>query len=132
MCVANSARSQMAEGLARRRFGIRADVASGGSSQMRPNPYSIEAMSELGIDITGHASKSVDGMNAADFDFVITLCAEEICPWLPGTTKRLRWLIDDPESDDPTLTPEDMRKRLAQARDVMSTKLAEFEAEHLN
>lgn len=132
LCVANSARSQMAEGLARHRFGKRAEVASAGSAPTRPNPYAIEAMAELGIDITGHTSKSVDGMNAADFDFVITLCAEEICPWLPGATQRLHWPIDDPASDDPSLTPEDMRKRFAQARDIIHSKLAEFETEHLH
>lgn len=132
LCVANSARSQMAEGLARHRFGKRADVASAGSVPTRPNPYAIEAMAELGIDITGHTSKSVDGMNAADFDFVITLCAEEICPWLPGATQRLHWPIDDPASDDPSLTPEDMRRRFARARDIIHAKLAEFEADHLS
>jgi len=132
LCVANSARSQMAEGLARHRFGKRADVASAGSMPTKPNPYAIEAMAELGIDITGHTSKSVDGMNAGDFDYVITLCAEEVCPWLPGTTKRLHWPIDDPASDDPALTPDDMRKRFARARDIIHAKLTEFEAEHLS
>ncbi|KDA00892.1 arsenate reductase ArsC [Hyphomonas oceanitis] len=132
LCVANSARSQMAEGLARHRFGNRAEVASAGSMPTKPNPYAIEAMAGLGIDITGHTSKSVDGMNAGDFDYVITLCAEEVCPWLPGTTQRLHWPIDDPASDDPTLTPDDMRKRFARARDIIHAKLAEFEAEHLS
>jgi arsenate reductase len=129
LCVANSARSQMAEGLARHRFGDRAVVASAGSMPTRPNPYAIEAMAERGIDITTHTSKSVDGMNAGDFDFVITLCAEEVCPWLPGTTKRLHWPIDDPASDDPALTPDDMRKRFAVARDLIDARLAAFEAE---
>lgn len=132
LCVANSARSQMAEGLARHRFGKRADVASAGSVPTRPNPYAIEAMAELGIDITGHTSKSVDGMNAADFDFVITLCAEEICPWLLGATQRLHWPIDNPASDDPYLSPEDMRRRFARARDIIHAKLSEFEADHLS
>jgi arsenate reductase len=132
LCVANSARSQMAEGLARHRFGNRAEVASAGSVPTKPNPYAIEAMAELGIDITGHTSKSVDGMNAGDFDYVITLCAEEVCPWLPGKTQRLHWPIDDPASDDPTLTPDDMRKRFARARDIIHAKLTEFEVEHLS
>lgn len=131
LCVANSARSQMAEGLARHRFGKRAEIASAGSRPTRPNPYAIEAMAEIGIDITGHTSKSVDGMNAGDFDYVITLCAEEVCPWLPGTTRRLHWPIDDPASDDPALTPDDMRKRFARARDIIDAKLSEFEAEYL-
>lgn len=132
LCVANSARSQMAEGLARHRFGKRAEVASAGSMPTKPNPNAVHAMAELGIDITSHTSKSVDGMNAGDFDYVITLCAEEVCPWLPGTTQRLHWPIDDPASDDPTLTPDDMRKRFAKARDIIHAKLAEFEAEHFS
>ncbi len=129
LCVANSARSQMAEGLARHRFGDRAMVASAGSKPTQPNPYAIQAMAERGIDITSQTSKSVDGMNAADFDYVITLCAEEVCPWLPGTTRRLHWPIDDPASDDPALTPAEMRGRFAAARDIIDAKLAAFESE---
>lgn len=128
LCVANSARSQMAEGLARRRFGSRADVASAGSMPTRPNPYAIEAMAAQGIDISGHTSKSVDDMKAADFDYVITLCAEEVCPYLPGTVKRLHWPIDDPASDDLSLTPEELRERFASARDKIDRRLAIFEA----
>lgn len=126
LCVANSARSQMAEGLARQRFQDRAVVASAGSAPTNPNPYAIEAMATIGIDITGHSSKSVDDMSAADFDYVITLCAEEVCPWLPGTTTRLHWPIDDPASDDPNLTTDDMRARFATARDLIDAKLATF------
>lgn len=128
LCVANSARSQMAEGLARHRFGERAEVASAGSKPTQPNPYAIAAMAGSGIDISNHESKSVDGMNAGDFDYVITLCAEEICPWLPGTAKRLHWPIDDPASDDRRLTPEDFRARFASARDSIDMRLAIFEA----
>lgn len=128
LCVANSARSQMAEGLARHRFGSRAEVASAGSEPTKPNPYAIEAMAAQGIDITGHTSKSVDGMNAEDFDYVITLCAEEVCPYLPGTVKRLHWPIDDPASDDPELTPDDFHERFASARDKIDMRLAIFEA----
>lgn len=124
LCVANSARSQMAEGLARRRFGDRAEVASAGSQPTVPNPFAIEAMADIGIDISAHTSKPVEGMNAADFDYVITLCAEEVCPWLPGTTNRLHWPIDDPASDDPNLTPEDFRARFAAARDRIDMRLA--------
>jgi len=128
LCVANSARSQMAEGLARHLFGNRAEVQSAGSSPTKPNPYAIEAMAEAGIDITAHTSKSVDGMNAADFDYVITLCAEEVCPWLPGSTQRLHWPIDDPASDDPSLTPDVLRARFARARDIIRARLVEFDA----
>ena len=128
LCVANSARSQMAEGLARARFGARIEVASAGSMPTQPNPYAIEAMDAVGINITGHTSKSVDGMNAADFDYVVTLCAEEVCPYLPGTTTHLHWPIDDPASDDPSLTADDFRARFAAARDKIDMRLAIFEA----
>lgn len=128
LCVANSARSQMAEGLARKRFGDRAHIASAGSRPTKPNPYTVEAMAEIGIDISGHSSKSVDGMNAADFDYVITLCAEEICPAIPGSINRLHWPIDDPASSDPSLTAEDFRKRFAAARDNIDMRIAVLEA----
>jgi arsenate reductase len=131
LCIANSARSQMAEGLARHRLGAQATVASAGSEPTKPNPYAIEAMAEIGIDITGHESKSVEDMAAADFDYVITLCADEVCPALPGTTQRLHWPIDDPASDDPTLSPDTMRKRFAQARDIIHAKLSDFESRYL-
>ena len=130
LCVANSARSQMAEGLARHRFGSRAEVASAGSMPTKPNPYAIDAMAAVGIATTGHTSKSVADMNAGDFDYVITLCAEEVCPYLPGTTQRLHWPIDDPASHDPALTPDDFRIRFARARDIIDGKLAAFAAEH--
>lgn len=128
LCVANSARSQMAEGLARQRFGDRAEIASAGSRPTRPNPFAIEAMAERGIDISGHTSKSVDALNAADFDYVITLCAEEVCPYLPGKTTRLHWPIADPASDDTSLTAETMRARFATARDQIDARLGVFEA----
>ena len=124
LCVANSARSQMAEGLARDLFGGRATVMSAGSAPSRVNPYAIEAMAELGIDITGQHSKSVDGIDPEGLDLVITLCAEEVCPVLPGRVQRLHWPIADPASSDPTLMPEDFRARFRTARDEIRARLA--------
>lgn len=126
LCVANSARSQMAEGLARHLLGPGAEIMSAGSAPTRPNPYAIEVMRDRGIDITGHTSKSFASLDAAAFDFVITLCAEEICPWLPGKTERLHWPIDDPASSDPALTPDDFRRRFAAARDEIESRLRAF------
>jgi arsenate reductase len=80
LCVANSARSQMAEGLARRLFGAKAEVMSAGSAPVGLNPFAVEAMAEVGIDISGHRSKSVDEIDPGSLDMVITLCAEEVCP----------------------------------------------------
>jgi arsenate reductase len=126
LCVANSARSQMAEGLARDLFGPSAEIMSAGSAPTKPNPYAIEAMAGRGIDITAHSSKSFASLDAAEFDYVITLCAEEICPWLPGKTQRLHWPIDDPASSDPALTPEDFRRRFASARDDIEARILAF------
>src|SRR5690349_7965312 len=124
LCVANSARSQMAEGLARRQFGTEVEVMSAGSRPSKVNPYAIEAMSEIGIDIRGHRSKSVDDVDAGSADLVITLCADEVCPVLPGRVKRLHWPIPDPASDDPNLTPEQMRARFRSARDNIRARIA--------
>jgi arsenate reductase len=129
LCVANSARSQMAEGLARHLLGPVADIMSAGSAPTKPNPYAIEAMADRGIDITTHTSKSFASLDAAAFDYVITLCAEEICPWLPGKTQRLHWPIDDPASSDPALTPEDLRARFAAARNEIEAKIEAFRRE---
>jgi protein-tyrosine-phosphatase/N-acetylglutamate synthase-like GNAT family acetyltransferase len=123
LCVANSARSQMAEGLARRLFGGRVAVASAGSRPARVNPYAIEAMAELGIDLAGHRSKSVDELAREDVARVITLCAEEVCPeWLGGAT-RLHWPIEDPATDDPSVTPAELRARFRRAREELLRRL---------
>jgi len=100
LCVANSARSQMAEGLARRRFGDRVRVQSAGSRPSTVNPRAVAAMAELGIDLSAHTSKSVDAIDPASVDTVITLCAEEVCPVFLGNATRLHWPIPDPITDD--------------------------------
>ena len=84
LCVANSARSQMGEGLARSLNGRTATVQSAGSQPSRVNPNAITAMGEVGIDITSHRSKSTDEIDPASVDTAITLCAEEVCPLWPG------------------------------------------------
>lgn len=129
LCVANSARSQMAEGLARSMFGSRAVVASAGSKPSRVNPYAIEVMKEAGIDLAAHHSKSVDDIDPKDVDTVITLCAEEVCPVFLGKAQRLHWPIPDPASDDPKLTRDEMLARFRTARDTIRGKLAAFEKE---
>lgn len=124
LCVANSARSQMAEGLARQLLGKRARVQSAGSMPSQVNPYAVETMAEIGIDISGQQSKSVDTIDPASIDLVVTLCAEEVCPILPGKVKRLHWPIADPASHDPTLTPDDLRARFRTAREQISARIA--------
>ncbi|MFT3700120.1 MAG: arsenate reductase ArsC [Kofleriaceae bacterium] len=122
LCVANSARSQMAEGLARQKFGDGAAIQSAGSQPSRVNPYAIEVMQEIGIDLRTHVSKSVDTIDPATVDTVITLCAEEVCPVFLGNVRRLHWPIPDPASEQP-LPREEMLQRFRQARDSIRTKL---------
>ncbi len=126
LCVANSARSQMAEGLARQIFGKDAEVLSAGSVPTTVNPYAREAMAEVGIDISGHASKSVDSIDVSTIDLVVTLCAEEVCPVVPVRVQRLHWPIADPASNDPALTPSDLRARFRAARDQIKSKIEAF------
>lgn len=128
LCVANSARSQMAEGLARRLFGARVPVESAGSRPSRVNPYAIEAMGEVGVDLTGHHSKPVDDVDRAAVARVITLCAEEVCPVWLGAATRLHWPIPDPASDDPSLAPDELRARFRAARDEILQRLVALAA----
>lgn len=123
LCVANSARSQMAEGLARAMFGAGAVIASAGSKPSRVNPYAIEVMREAGIDLGTHRSKSVDDVDPATVDIVITLCAEEVCPVFLGQATRLHWPIPDPASDDPGLDRDELLQRFRTARDAIRAKL---------
>ena len=100
LCVANSARSQMAEGLARRRFGPNVRVQSAGSRPSRVNPYAIEVLREVGVEVAGQRSKSVDTIDPSTVGTVITLCAEEVCPLFLGQARHLHWPIEDPASED--------------------------------
>lgn len=128
LCVANSARSQMAEGLARQRFGDSMRVQSAGSQPSRVNPYAIEVMRELGVDLSGHISKSVDTIEPSSVDTVVTLCSEEVCPLFLGKATRLHWPIPDPASQDPSLSREEMLARFRRARDTIAEKLAALDA----
>ena len=98
LCTGNSARSQMAEGLLRHMGEGRFEVHSAGTMASFVRPQAIEAMREIGIDISGHRSKSVDEFAGQEFDYVITVCdnANENCPVFPGKTKRIHWSFDDP------------------------------------
>jgi arsenate reductase len=98
LCTGNSARSQMAEGLLRYDAGGRFDVESAGTAPSHVRPEAITVMRELGIDISGHRSKSVDEFNGQPFDIVITVCdhARETCPVFFGAARRLHHDFEDP------------------------------------
>jgi arsenate reductase (thioredoxin) len=98
LCVANSARSQMAEGLARHLFGDRVRVHSAGSDPAVVHPRAVEAMAAMGVDITRQWSKSVREIDVAAMDLIVTLCADEVCPVVPGRVERVHWPLADPAS----------------------------------
>jgi arsenate reductase len=132
LCVSNSARSQMAEGLARHMFGDRARCQSAGSQPSHVHPYAIEVMREVGVDLSTHISKAVDVIDSGGVDCVITLCAEQVCPVFLGQVRRLHWPIPDPASDDPALSPDVLRARFRGARDTIRGKLEAFAATELD
>jgi arsenate reductase len=106
LCTHNSARSQMAEGLLRALGGGAWESHSAGTEQTRVRPEAIAAMAELGIDITGQTSKTLECYLPERFDLVVTVCdsANQSCPVFPNAAGRLHWSIDDPSgvqgSDD--------------------------------
>lgn len=98
LCTGNSARSQMAEGLFRAEAGDGLDVFSAGTNPSSVRPEAIAVMKEIGIDISGHRSKSVDEYTGQRFDYVVTVCdnARDNCPVFPGGTALLHWSLEDP------------------------------------
>jgi arsenate reductase len=98
LCTGNSCRSQMAEGLARHFWGDTFNVSSAGIERHGLNPLAVKAMREIGIDISGHQSKTVDDLPNLKPDYVITVCghANETCPVFPGLVKQLHVGFDDP------------------------------------
>jgi protein-tyrosine-phosphatase/N-acetylglutamate synthase-like GNAT family acetyltransferase len=131
LCVANSARSQIAEGLARTLFGGLVRVQSAGSQPGRVNPSAIAVMREVGIDITEQHSKSVDTIDPASVSAVITLCAEEVCPVWPGTFARMHWPLPDPASADPALPDDRLLARFRAVRDELRFRLWAFASTNL-
>ena len=122
LCVANSARSQMAEGLARALHD--ADVRSAGSHPSPVNPFAVEVMAELGIDISEADSTSVDTIDPDTVDTVITLCAEEVCPAFLGRARRVHWPLPDPAAAGGG--EEDTRRAFREARDEIRRRLTEL------
>ena len=98
LCTHNSARSQMAEGLLRHLAGDRFEVTSAGTEATRVRPEAISAMSDLGIDISGQESKTLERYLEDTFDYVVTVCdeANEACPFFAGAKERLHWSLPDP------------------------------------
>lgn len=124
LCVANSARSQMAEGWAKRLWpGVR--VQSAGTEPASVHPRAVEVMREVGIDLSSQRSKSVSTIDPHEIDTVITLCDEEACPVFPGRIRRLHWPIEDPAGGDRTSVDEE-RARFRAARDAIRARIEGF------
>jgi arsenate reductase len=123
LCVANSARSQMAEGLARALFGDQVRVQSAGSAPSRVNPLAVAVMAERGVDLSGQRAKSVEEIDPATVDLVITLCAEEVCPVFLSGARRLHWPLQDPDRKGEDLTDTERLHHFREARDAIKRRL---------
>lgn len=123
LCTGNSARSQMAEGLFRHEAGDQFEVFSAGTKPSIVRPEAIAVMAEIGIDISGHRSKSVDEFRNDSFESVITVCdnAKESCPVFPGKTQMLHWPFEDPATVQGT--EEERRSAFRKVRDQIHGRI---------
>jgi arsenate reductase len=113
LCVANAARSQMAEGLARAMAPAGYRFFSAGSHPGTLNPIAVKVLAEDGVDISHHRSKGMDDVPLAEADVIVTLCAEEVCPFVPGPVRKLHWPLQDPTDLASFRTARDeLRRRL--------------------
>ena len=126
LCTGNSARSQMAEGLMRHESGGEIDVFSAGTRPSGLRAEAVAVMNEVGIDISGGRSKSVDEFRDQPFDCVITVCdnAAEACPVFPGAARRLHWPFEDPAAA--TGTQEEREGAFRKVRDQIRERIRGF------
>ena len=126
LCVHNSARSQMAEGLLRARAGDRFEAFSAGNVATEVRPLAIRAMAELGIDISGQYSKTAADLGGQRFDYVVTVCddAKEACPYYPNADHQVHWRFDDPSAAPGT--DDEQRATYRRVRDEIATHIDEF------
>jgi len=126
ICTANSARSQMAEGLLRALGSRRWEVQSAGVFSSYVHPLAIRAMEEIGIDISKQTSKSITRFVKKKFDYIITLCddAAKSCPNFPGAGKRYHWSFEDPAAAIGTV--EERLAEFRKARDKLKIKIEEL------
>ncbi len=123
LCVANSARSQMAEAIARQIAPPGARVLSAGSNPWRVHPMAVRVLAEEGLDIAGARSKSVDEIPFATADLVVTLCADEVCPVTPPGVRRLHWPIPDPAK---AWGKEELLRRFRKTRDLLRSRIPDL------
>ena len=114
----------MAEGLAKKIFGDAAEILSAGSKPSFVNPLAIKVMSEIGIDISTQTSKSVKTIDLSAVDYVITLCADEVCPCVAGAVTREHWPLPDPATSQGTEI--EQLQRFRNIRDSLDARITEF------
>ena len=129
ICAHNSARSQMAEAFLNQTCGEEFEAHSAGLEPGKLNPIVVEAMHEVGIDISGNKTKAVFDMfkSGQRFTYVITVCDEtsaERCPIFPGVTKRLHWSFPDPSSFQGT--NDEKLAKTREVRDIIKAKIEEW------
>ncbi len=124
LCVANSSRSQMAEGLARQMVASHVQVLSAGSDPGGVNPFAVKAMKEIGIDISEHHSTDVQDVPSDQVHTVITLCAEEVCPIFLGAAERHHFPFEDPAAVEGA--DEEKLASFRKVRDQIGSKLKDF------
>ncbi len=126
LCTANSARSQMGEGLFRHELGDRMDVYSAGAKPSYVRPEAIAVMAELGIDISSHRSKGLDEFLDQEFAYVVTVCdnANDACPVFPGAVTRIHWSLEDPAAVNGS--DEERLNAFRKVRDDLARRISEF------
>jgi arsenate reductase (thioredoxin) len=128
LCTHNSARSQMAEGMLRAWAGDRYDAFSAGTEATEVRPLAIRAMAEIGIDISGQSSKTVQSLAGQEFDYAVTVCddGKESCPYFPGAKRQVHWSFEDPSAAQGS---EDERlATFRRVRDQIAAQIREFVA----
>ena len=126
ICVHNSARSQIAEGLVNALYGDRFEAVSGGTTATRVHPAAIKAMAEIGIDISGHHSKSIDVFEGRRFDYVVMVCDDKQadCPFFPGGKEQIHHAFEDPAAC--TGTDEEVLACFRKSRDAIRVWIEEM------
>ena len=133
LCVGNSARSQIAEGLAKSMMGPEHIIKSAGSQPSGSvHKNAISTMKEIGIDISNYESKSLEALDTEfmkDVDYIITLCAEEFCPTLNNKAKKIHWANEDPDND--SYSDDMLEKEFRRTRENIYNLLKRFFVEKL-
>lgn len=131
LCTGNSARSQMAEGILRHDGGEDFEVESAGVKPSSVRPEAMQAMQEIGIDISGHRSKAANEFTSQEFDYIITVCdnAKETCPFFPGHAERIHQSFEDPPAPG-AKSPEETLAIFRRVRDEIREWMRDFITTH--